>query len=154
MKECLIEALIDTLKLTPYLFITFLILEFIEHKFSKKSKKILSNNKKYGPIIGGLLGGLPQCGFSSMAANLFSSKVITRGTLIAVFLATSDEMIPIMIGEHANVIVLLRIIGFKVLIGLLIGKLISKPEQIIIEKDSTQEEYAKGFIIPIDIFPL
>ena len=111
MLDSLIDALIDTLKLSPYLFITFLILELIEHKLNKKSKKILSNNKKYGPILGGILGGLPQCGFSSMAANLFSGRVITIGTLIAVFLSTSDEMLPIMIGEHANIWLLIRIIG-------------------------------------------
>ena len=85
MEECLLDGLIDTLKILPYLLITFLLLEFIEHKFSKKNKEILSKNKKYGPVLGGLLGALPQCGFSSMAANLFSARVITMGTLIAVF---------------------------------------------------------------------
>ena len=121
MKECLIDGLLDTLKLLPYLFITFLLLEFIEHKFSKKNQKILSNNKKYGPIIGGLLGGLPQCGFSSMAASLFSARVITMGTLIAVFLSTSDEMLPIMISERVDILILLRIVLFKILVGIIIG---------------------------------
>lgn len=124
MIDSLIDAIIDTLKLSPYLFITFIVLELIEHKFSKKSKKVLSSNKKYGPILGGVLGGLPQCGFSSMAANLFSSRVITIGTLIAVFLSTSDEMLPIMISEHANISILARIIGFKVLVGIIVGLLI------------------------------
>ena len=124
MKDVLIDALIDSLKLIPYLLITFLILEFIEHKFSNKNEKILSNNKKYGPLIGGFLGALPQCGFSTMASNLFSKKVITIGTLIAVFLSTSDEMLPIMISEHVNIIVLIRIIGFKVLVGIIVGLII------------------------------
>ena len=92
MVDCLLDGLIDTLKLLPYLLVTFLLLEFIEHKFTKKNKEILSKNKKYGPVVGGLLGALPQCGFGSMAANLFSARVITMGTLIAVFLSTSDEM--------------------------------------------------------------
>ena len=87
MTDLLLDSLIDTLKLLPYLFITFLVLEYLEHKLSKKNEKILSRNKKYGPIIGGLLGGLPQCGFSAMASNLYSSRVITMGTLIAVFLS-------------------------------------------------------------------
>ena len=121
MKECLIDCLIDTLKLLPYLFITFLVLELIEHKFSNKNQKILLKNKKYGPIIGGVLGALPQCGFSSMASNLFSARVITMGTLIAIFLSTSDEMLPIMISEKTNITVLLRIIAFKVVIGIIIG---------------------------------
>ena len=99
MLECILDGLIDTLKLLPYLLITFIVLEFIEHKLSKKNESILSKNKKYGPVIGGFLGALPQCGFSTMAANLFSARVITMGTLIAVFLSTSDEMLPIMISE-------------------------------------------------------
>ena len=122
--DILVDAIVDTLKLSPYLFLTFIILELIEHKFSNKSKKVLSKNKKYGPILGGLLGGLPQCGFSSMAANLFSSRVITVGTLIAVFLSTSDEMLPIMISEHASIMVLLKIISFKIIIGIIIGLIV------------------------------
>lgn len=124
MKECIIDALIDTLKLLPYLLITFLLLEFLEHKLSKRNEKILSKTKKGGPIIGSILGALPQCGFSSMAAELFSSRVITMGTLIAVFLSTSDEMLPIMISEKVNILLVLKIIGFKVLIGILFGFLI------------------------------
>lgn len=122
--DCLMDGFIDTLKILPYLFVTFILLEFIEHKFSKRNQKLLSNNKKYGPIIGGLLGALPQCGFSSMAANLFSARVITIGTLIAVFLSTSDEMLPIMISEKVNIMVLIKIISFKVLVGIIVGLLI------------------------------
>ncbi|MBR3048984.1 MAG: arsenic efflux protein [Bacilli bacterium] len=124
MTECIIDGVIDTLKLLPYLFITFIVLEFIEHKLSKKNQKVLVENEKYGPAVGGVLGALPQCGFSSMAANLFSSRVITMGTLIAVFLSTSDEMLPIMISEHANIILLLQIIGFKIVVGIVIGFII------------------------------
>ena len=121
MKEALLDGIIDTLKILPYLFITFILLELIEHKLSKKSEKILAKNKKYGPFVGGLLGALPQCGFSTMAANLFSNKVITIGTVIAVFLSTSDEMLPIMLSEQTNINIILKIIGLKVLIGILIG---------------------------------
>lgn len=124
MVDCLIDGLIDTLKLLPYLLITFLLLEFIEHKFSKKSQKILSKNKKYGPLIGGILGAIPQCGFSSMAANLFSAKVITMGTLIAVFLSTSDEMLPVMISEKVDAIILTKIVVFKVIVGIIFGFII------------------------------
>lgn len=124
MKECLIDCLVDTLKLLPYLLITFLVLELIEHKISNKNQKILSKNKKYGPIFGGLLGALPQCGFSSMAANLFSARVITMGTLIAIFLSTSDEMLPIMLSEKVDIMILLKIIVFKIAIGIVIGFII------------------------------
>ena len=86
LKECLMDGLMDTIKLLPYLLITFVLLELMEHKLSKKNEKILSKNKKYGVILGGLLGALPQCGFSAMASNLFSSIVITKVTLIDIFL--------------------------------------------------------------------
>jgi hypothetical protein len=136
MLDYLLDALIDTLKLLPYLLITFVILEYIEHKFTKKNKDLLSKNKKYGPIIGGVLGALPQCGFSSIAANLFSARVITMGTLIAVFLSTSDEMLPIMISEKVNVIVLIRILLFKLVIGIIIGFIID----LIYRKKQSQEK--------------
>ncbi len=121
MLDSLLDGLLDTLKILPYLLITFLLLEFLEHKLTKKNEKVLTKAKKGGPVIGGLLGALPQCGFSSMAASLFSSRVITMGTLIAVFLATSDEMLPVMISEKVNILLILKIIGFKVLVGIIIG---------------------------------
>lgn len=124
MLDCILDGLIDTLKLLPYLFVTFLLLEWLEHKLSKKNQKILQKNKKYGPLIGSILGALPQCGFSTMAASLFSSKIITMGTLISVFLATSDEMLPIMISEKINALEILKIIGFKVIVALIVGILI------------------------------
>ena len=121
MLDSLLDALIDTLKVIPYLFITFLLLESIEHKLSKKNEKVLTKNKKYGPLIGSILGALPQCGFSAMASNLFSGRVITTGTLIAVFLSTSDEMLPIMISEQVDILLLIKIISFKVIVGIIIG---------------------------------
>ena len=136
MVDSLLDALIDTLKLLPYLLVTFLVLEFIEHKFTKKNQEVLSKNKKYGPAVGGLLGALPQCGFSSMAANLFSARVITMGTLIAVFLSTSDEMLPIMISEKVSILLLLKIIGFKVLVGIIIGFVID----LIYKKNKKEEK--------------
>ena len=121
MLDYLLDGLIDTLKILPYLFVTFLVLEYIEHKLNKKNQELLSKNKKVGPVVGGLLGALPQCGFSSMASNLFSARVITIGTLVAVFLSTSDEMLPIMISEKVDILILLRIIAFKAVVGIIVG---------------------------------
>lgn len=121
MWDSILDGLLDTLKLLPYLLVTFLILEVLEHKLSKKNEKILSKNKKFGPILGGLLGALPQCGFSAMASNLFSGRVITMGTLIAIFLSTSDEMLPIMLSEQTSFSILIKIVGFKILVGIIIG---------------------------------
>ena len=136
MMDCIMDGLIDTLKLLPYLLVTFLILEFIEHKLGKKNQKVLEKNKKVGPLIGGLLGALPQCGFSSMAANLFSARVITMGTVIAVFLSTSDEMLPILLSEKADIKLILGIVGFKAIIGIVIGFIID----LIYRKKSEKEE--------------
>lgn len=120
MLDIIYDALIDTIKLIPYLFITFLILELIEHKM-KNSEKLLSKNRKYGPLFGALLGAIPQCGFSVAASNLYANKVITIGTLVAIFLSTSDEMIPIMISEKFSIIVMLKIVLFKIIVGIIIG---------------------------------
>ena len=136
MKDLIIDVLLDTIKLIPYLLITFLLLELIEHKLTKKNEHILTKNKKYGPILGSLLGALPQCGFSAMAANLFSNRVITIGTLIAVFLSTSDEMIPLMISEKVNILLLLKIVFFKMLIGIIIGLLVD----LIYRKNKEKEK--------------
>ena len=144
MIECIMDGVIDTLKLLPYLLLTFILLEWLEHKLDKKTEKIIRKNQKYGPIIGGILGGLPQCGFSTMAANLFSSRVISMGTVIAVFLSTSDEMLPIMISEKANPTLIITTISFKVIIGIIVGfivdcfyrrKEIKNPIHHLCEKD-------------------
>ena len=124
MPEYLLDSLFDTLKLLPYLFLTFLILEFIEHKLTKKSLTALSNYRKLGPVLGGLLGGFPQCGFSAMSAGLYANKVITMGTLIAVFLSTSDEMIFVMLGENAPPSLLFGTIGLKIAIGIFVGLIV------------------------------
>ena len=124
MLDIILDAFIDVLKLIPFLFVAFLVLEFIEHKMSEKNVKLLVNNKKVGPIIGGVLGAFPQCGFSVMVTRFFSSRVITLGTLIAVYLSTSDEMLPILISEGVGILTILKIIGIKVFVGIIFGYLI------------------------------
>ena len=143
MLDVLKDSLFDLLKLVPFLFIAFLLLEYIEHKLSKKNEKILTKNKKFGPILGGLLGAFPQCGFSAMATKLFSSRVITLGTLIAVYLSTSDEMLPILISNGTSLAVILKIIGIKVILGIIIGFIIDlvyrKKESHIIHEECEKE---------------
>ena len=121
MEEILHHTLLDTAKLIPFLLLAFLLLEFIEHKMSNKSKKILIKNQKYGPVIGSILGAFPQCGFSVMATNLFNGRVITIGTLIAIYLSTSDEMLPLLISNGTSFKTILGIILSKVVIGMLFG---------------------------------
>lgn len=124
MIDIIQDALLDTAKLIPYLFITFIIIELIEHKLN--NEKILKKSNKFGPVIGGILGALPQCGISTMASNLYANRVITIGTLIAIFLSTSDEMLPMMISRSANIKTILGIVFTKVIIGIILGLIIDR----------------------------
>ena len=121
LHEVLLDALIDTLKIIPFLFLTYLLMEFIEHKASGKTVALLERSGKAGPLIGGILGVLPQCAFSAVAANLYTGRVISLGTLIAVFLATSDEMLPITIGAGASWQSVAIILGYKLAVGIIAG---------------------------------
>ena len=121
MLEVIEDTLIDSIKLIPFLFITYLIMEYIEHKTSEKAKNTIKKSGKFGPLIGSILGAFPQCGFSVAATNLYAARVITLGTLISVYLSTSDEMIPIFISEGASLVTLFKILGIKVLIGMIAG---------------------------------
>ena len=124
MKEVLMEAILDSLKILPFLFIAFLMMEFFEHKLSKKTKKSIEKSGKFGPVIGGILGAFPQCGFSVAATNLYAGKLITIGTLIAIYLSTSDEMLPIFLSENVELSLIFKILGIKVLIAIIFGFII------------------------------
>lgn len=124
MLEIIEDTLIDSIKLIPFLFITYLIMEYIEHKTKDKTKEAIKKSGKFGPLIGGVLGIVPQCGFSVSATNLYAARVITLGTLIAVYLSTSDEMLPIFISEAVPVTTILKILGIKLLIGVVAGFII------------------------------
>lgn len=121
MLEIIEDTLIDSIKLLPFLFITYLIMEYIEHKMKHKSKEVIRKSGKFGPLLGSILGIFPQCGFSVSATNLYAGRVITLGTLIAVYLSTSDEMLPIFISETVSPIVILKILAIKLLIGMIAG---------------------------------
>ena len=119
--EILQDTIIDSIKLIPFLFITYLIMEYIEHKTSQKVKEKIKKSGKYGPILGGIVGIFPQCGFSVSATNLYAARVITLGTLISVYLTTSDEMLPILISEAIPISIIFTILGIKLLIGIIAG---------------------------------
>lgn len=121
MKEIILDTLLDALKLLPFLFLAFFIIEFIEHRLTKKSKNIITKSQKLGPIIGSILGSFPQCGFSVMATNLYTTRIITLGTLIAVYLSTSDEMLPILLSEKVDIKIIVHIILIKIALGMFYG---------------------------------
>lgn len=115
------HSLWDTLRILPFLFLTYLVMEYLEHKTQEKSKQIMKKSGKLGPLLGSITGIVPQCGFSAAAASLYSGGVITVGTLLAIFLSTSDEMLPIFISEAVPVAVILKILGLKVLLATVSG---------------------------------
>ena len=121
MLEIIEDTLIDGIKLLPFLFITYLIMEYIEHKTKDKTKEAIKKSGRFGPLIGGILGIFPQCGFSVSATNLYAARVITLGTLISVYLSTSDEMLPIFISEAVPIYTILKILGVKLIIGIVAG---------------------------------
>lgn len=118
------HAVMDTLKLVPFLFLTYLVMEALEHKAGDKTHNIVKKAGRLGPVVGALAGAMPQCGFSAAASNLYAGRVITLGTLLAIFLSTSDEMLPIMISNNVPFVTILGILGIKVLIGMAAGLLI------------------------------
>lgn len=141
MLDAILDAIIDSLKLLPFLFITYLLMELLENKASEKSLRVIKKSGKFGPILGSLLGIVPQCGFSAAAASLYAGKIISIGSLIAIFLSTSDEMLPILISSAAPISLIIKILLIKLIIGIVFGVIIdiifTKKNNINIEDDKT-----------------
>lgn len=137
MKEIILDTILDSLKLIPFLFVAFLIIELIEHKLTDKNKNILIKSKKIGPILGSLLGAVPQCGFSVMATNLYVTRIITLGTLISIYLSTSDEMLIVMLSENIDISIIIKIILIKIIFGIIYGLIIDK---IVTNKKTKEQE--------------
>ena len=115
------HSVLDTLPLVPLLFVTYLAMEAIEHSASDRVRAIVERSGKAGPVVGAALGALPQCGFSAMAATLYAGRVVTVGTLVAVILSTSDEMVPVFLAHQEPLGRLLAIMGVKVAVGVIVG---------------------------------
>lgn len=119
--DVFLDALLDTARLLPFLFLTYLVMEYLEHRTGRKSARMMERAGKLGPLFGAAAGIVPQCGFSTAAASLFSGGVITLGTLLAVFLSTSDEMLPIFISKAVALPVIIKILAAKAVIGAATG---------------------------------
>ena len=124
MIDIIIDTLLDILKLIPFLFGAFFIIEFIEHKLQSQTKNIVSKSGKFGPFLGSILGLIPQCGFGVVATNLYVTRIISLGTLVAIYLATSDEMLPILLSHQVSFKIILVILSIKFFVGLFFGYLI------------------------------
>lgn len=121
LEHTLSHTIEDSVKLLPFLFLTYLFMELLEHTTGGKVQNKIKNAGKVGPLWGGLLGIMPQCGFSAAASSLYAGRVITVGTLLAVFLSTSDEMLPIFISEAVAPATIFKILGAKVCIAIISG---------------------------------
>ena len=122
--DVLADSVRDTIQLVPFLFLTYLAMEAIEHSTEGRVRSLMGRVGAFGPIAGGLLGALPQCGFSAMAATLFAGGVVTTGTLVAVILSTSDEMVPVFLAHQEPISKLAAIIGIKIVVGVVAGILL------------------------------
>lgn len=121
MLDVIFDSIIDCAKLLPFLYLSYLVVEYAEHKMSSRTKELIYRAGKAGPLLGSLVGIIPQCGFSAAAAGLFAGGMVSPGTLLAVFLSTSDEMLPIMLSEGIAVGVIVRILLTKVVVAAVVG---------------------------------
>ena len=136
----LLHTFEDTLKVVPFLFLTYLLMEFLEHKANGAPERWLQGSGKIGPLVGGALGVLPQCGFSAAATGFYTGRMITTGTLIAVYLSTSDEMLPILISSGAPVPTVLKLLGTKLVIGIAAGFAIDGVMRILCRGKKHEQE--------------
>ena len=142
----MLDTALDCLKMLPFMFFAFLLLEAVEHHTSKKTDRILAKSGNFGPLVGALLGCVPQCGFSVFAANLYSGGLIGLGTLIAVFLSTSDEAVIIMFSHPESKAEILKLIAVKIVIAVFFGYIITlfekkKPEPEKHVEDLCEDEH-------------
>ena len=135
MSDAILDAALDSFKMLPFLIITYLFMEYLETHASGKISEAVKNSGRLGPVIGGIAGIAPQCGFSTAASNLYAGKVITAGTLLAIFLSTSDEMLPLFISEQVEVHKIALILIMKAGIGIFFGLLFDFMRKNVFKKE-------------------
>lgn len=124
LPDILLDALLDALKALPFLFLAYLLIEFLEHKAEEKFTDSLRHIGPWGPLLGSVLGAVPQCGFSVTASNFYAGRLISLGTLLAVFLSTSDEAVIILFSQPDAWLSVLKLLGVKLVIGFSVGFLV------------------------------
>ncbi len=139
MIDVLLDTLFDAAKLIPFLYLTYLLLEFIEHRAKEQTEALMKKAGKWGPFLGGALGAVPQCGFSASMSNLYAENIISMGTLVAVFLSTSDEMLPIMISGISSGDIrawsVVKILLVKILLGVVVGFIVDGVARLCSKKE-------------------
>lgn len=124
MLEVVLDGFKDSVKLIPFLFLTYLVMGILQHAASDRPQRLIKKAGKFGPLWGGILGAFPQCGFSAAASYFYMGRVLTLGTLISIYMSTSDEMLPILISEKVEIGTIAGILGMKIVIGMISGFLI------------------------------
>ena len=135
MLDIILDTLSDSIKLLPFLFLTYLAMEYLEHKTGGKMQNTIRKSGRWGPVIGGILGAFPQCGFSAAASNLYAGRIITLGTLLSIYLSTSDEMLPVLISENVGLGMIINVLGVKILIGMAAGLIIDAAVRYLFRKE-------------------
>lgn len=149
MLDIILDALLDSAKLIPFLYVTYLFIEWINRSSSNDMQKKIRKVGKAGPLWGGLLGVIPQCGFSAAAASLYSGRVVTIGTMFAVFLSTSDEMLPVFISEAISPLTILKILGLKVLLAVITGFVIDAVLSLGRKEDTPHIRLTRPGVTPV-----
>lgn len=130
------HALTESLKILPFLIVAFLVLEFIETKFEEKSSNVIQKANHTGPVLGALLGLAPQCGFSVIGSNFYAKRIISLGTLLAIYLSTSDEALLVLLATPDKLLDILLIIAIKLVIAVFFGYAID----LVIRRETKKEE--------------
>lgn len=145
MIEVLKHTFLEFIQLLPFLFLSYLLMEWVEHKMGERAKAVVARGGKFAPVLGGLLGAVPQCGFSAVSAGLYAGKIVSLGTLIAVFLSTSDEMLPVVLSHATSgkfaLWSVLRVLGGKVVIGILCGVVIDLLMKVLKKEEHHHEHH-------------
>ncbi len=137
MLDWFLDALLDSLKMLPFLYLIYLLIEVLEHKAGNRFPNLVAKTAALGPLAGGFVGAVPQCGLAAASASLYSGRVITLGTLLAVFLSSSDEMLPILISEAVPVLRILKIVGIKIAIAVVSGYLV---DLVLLRRQKTDQK--------------
>lgn len=134
--DVVIDALKDTVELIPFLFATYVVISLLDLFASDKTTAAIQRAGHAGPLIGGVLGVVPQCGFSAMGASLYADRIVSLGTFVAVILSTSDEMLPLLLAEHVEVGLLARILVTKAVLGVILGFAIDLVLRVVLGRTS------------------
>ena len=136
LKDVIIDTILDSARIFPFLFLTYLLMEYLEHRAKDKTVRALKKAGPLGPVVGAIAGLLPQCGFSAAATSLYAGRIVSLGTLMAVYLSTSDEMIPVLISMQVSPKVIFSILGVKLLTGMVAGIIIDAVSRIGKKEDT------------------